>query len=66
VAVNVAVALARREHVSVFWMPIFTVLMFHDDGRRSSASTNKEKLAPGEAYGVKMMSIGFLVKPDQP
>jgi len=24
------------------------------------------KLIPAEAYGVKMMSIGFLVKPDQP
>jgi ATP-binding protein involved in chromosome partitioning len=24
------------------------------------------KLVPAEAYGVKMMSIGFLVKPDQP
>jgi len=26
----------------------------------------KEKLIPAEAYGVKIMSIGFLVKPDQP
>jgi len=25
-----------------------------------------EKLEPAEAYGVKLMSIGFLVKPDQP
>ena len=24
------------------------------------------KLVPAEAYGVKLMSIGFLVKPDQP
>jgi ATP-binding protein involved in chromosome partitioning len=26
----------------------------------------ENKLIPAEAYGVKMMSIGFLVKPDQP
>jgi ATP-binding protein involved in chromosome partitioning len=25
-----------------------------------------EKITPAEAYGVKIMSIGFLVKPDQP
>jgi len=25
-----------------------------------------DKLVPAEAYGVKLMSIGFLVKPDQP
>ena len=25
-----------------------------------------DKLIPAEAYGVKLMSIGFLVKPDQP
>ena len=28
--------------------------------------TDGEKLVPAEAYGVKMMSIGFLVKPNQP
>ena len=39
----------------------------HHDGRKTLPPQNKSgKLVPAEAYGVELMSIGFLVKPGQP
>jgi ATP-binding protein involved in chromosome partitioning len=67
VAVNVAVALAQAGacvgllDADIYGPNIPTMM-----GVETLPSPTKEKLIPAEAYGVKMMSIGFLVKPDQP
>jgi ATP-binding protein involved in chromosome partitioning len=67
VAVNVAVALAQAGACvglldADIYGPNIPTMMGVD---RLPAPT-KDKLVPAEAYGVKMMSIGFLVKSDQP
>jgi ATP-binding protein involved in chromosome partitioning len=67
VAVNVAVALAQAGacvgllDADIYGPNIPTMM-----GVEKLPPPTKEKLVPAEAYGVKMMSIGFLVKPDQP
>ncbi len=67
VAVNVAVALAQSGacvgllDADIYGPNIPTMM-----GVSKLPPPSKEKLVPAEAYGVKMMSIGFLVKPDQP
>jgi ATP-binding protein involved in chromosome partitioning len=67
VAVNVAVALAQAGacvgllDADIYGPNIPTMM-----GVGHLPPPTKEKLVPAEAYGVKMMSIGFLVKPDQP
>jgi ATP-binding protein involved in chromosome partitioning len=67
VAVNVAVALAQAGacvgllDADIYGPNIPTMM-----GVEKLPPSTKEKLVPAEAYGVKMMSIGFLVKPDQP
>jgi len=67
VAVNVAVALAQAGacvgllDADIYGPNIPTMM-----GVETLPPPTKEKLMPAEAYGVKMMSIGFLVKPDQP
>jgi ATP-binding protein involved in chromosome partitioning len=67
VAVNVAVALAQAGacvgllDADIYGPNIPTMM-----GVETLPPPTKEKLIPAEAYGVKMMSIGFLVKPDQP
>jgi ATP-binding protein involved in chromosome partitioning len=67
VAVNVAVALAQAGacvgllDADIYGPNIPTMM-----GVGKLPPPTKEKLVPAEAYGVKMMSIGFLVKPDQP
>ena len=67
VAVNVAVALAQSGacvgllDADIYGPNIPTMM-----GVGKLPPPTKEKLVPAEAYGVKMMSIGFLVKPDQP
>ncbi len=67
VAVNVAVALAKAGacvgllDADIYGPNIPTMM-----GVDQLPPATKDKLVPAEAYGVKMMSIGFLVKPDQP
>ncbi|NJD59259.1 MAG: chromosome partitioning protein [Anaerolineales bacterium] len=67
VSVNVAVALAQAGacvgllDADIYGPNIPTMM-----GVARLPPPGKEKLVPAEAYGVKMMSIGFLVKPDQP
>jgi ATP-binding protein involved in chromosome partitioning len=67
VAVNVAVALAQTGacvgllDADIYGPNIPTMM-----GVEKLPPPMKEKLVPAEAYGVKIMSIGFLVKPDQP
>lgn len=67
VAVNVAVALAQAGacvgllDADIYGPNIPTMM-----GVDKLPPPTAEKLIPAEAYGVKIMSIGFLVKPDQP
>jgi ATP-binding protein involved in chromosome partitioning len=67
VAVNVAVALAQAGacvgllDADIYGPNIPTMM-----GVEKLPAPTQEKLIPAEAYGVKMMSIGFLVKSDQP
>jgi ATP-binding protein involved in chromosome partitioning len=67
VAVNVAVALAQvGACVGLLDADIYGPNIPTMMGVTELPPPGKEKLVPAEAYGVKMMSIGFLVKPDQP
>ena len=68
VAVNLAVALADAGarvgllDADIYGPNIPRMMGVH----RLPPMTEDGKLRPAEAYGVKMMSIGFLVPPDQP
>jgi ATP-binding protein involved in chromosome partitioning len=67
VAVNVAVALAQAgARVGLLDADIYGPNIPTMMGVDRLPLPTKEKLIPAVAYGVKMMSIGFLVKPDQP
>lgn len=67
VAVNVAVALARAgARVGLLDADIYGPNIPTMMGIGRLPPPTKEKLIPAEAYGVKLMSIGFLVRPDQP
>jgi ATP-binding protein involved in chromosome partitioning len=67
VAVNVAVALAQAgARVGLLDADIYGPNVPTMMGVDRLPPPTKEKLVPAVAYGVKMMSIGFLVKPDQP
>ena len=67
VAVNVAVALAQAgARVGLLDADIYGPNIPTMMGVDRLPPPTKEKLIPAEAYGVKIMSIGFLVKPDQP
>lgn len=67
VAVNVAVALAQTgARVGLLDADIYGPNIPTMMGVGTLPPPTKEKLIPAEAYCVKMMSIGFLVKPDQP
>jgi ATP-binding protein involved in chromosome partitioning len=67
VAVNLAVALAQKGacvglmDADIYGPNIPTMMGVHD-----IPGTQGNKLIPAEAYGVKLMSMGFLVKPGQP
>lgn len=72
VAVNLAVALALEgSKVGLIDADIYgpsAPLMFGLEGRRPMMFENEKgdrRLVPLEAFGVKVMSIGFLVDPDQ-
>ena len=73
VAVNLAVALAQAgSKVGLIDADIYgpsAPLMFGLSGERPRLYTNEageRKFVPLEAHGVRVMSIGFLVDPDQP
>ncbi len=67
VAVNVAVALAQAgARVGLLDADIYGPNIPTMMGVDRLPPPTKEKLIPAVAYGVRMMSIGFLVRPDQP
>jgi len=67
VAVNVAVALARSgARVGLLDADIYGPNIPTMMGLIKLPPPRDNKLVPGEAYGVQVMSIGFLVKPGQP
>jgi ATP-binding protein involved in chromosome partitioning len=67
VAVNLAVALARSgARVGLLDADIYGPNIPTMMGVEKLPPATPEKLTPAESYGVQMMSIGFLVKPDQP
>ena len=67
VSANLAVALAQTGacvgllDADIYGPNIPTMMGVHD-----IPGTHDNKLVPAEAYGVKLMSMGFLVKPGQP
>jgi ATP-binding protein involved in chromosome partitioning len=67
VAVNTAVVLAQSgARVGLLDADIYGPNIPTMMGIDRPLSQKGEKLLPAEAYGVKVMSIGFLVKPNQP
>jgi ATP-binding protein involved in chromosome partitioning len=67
VAVNIAVVLAQSgARVGLLDADIYGPNVPTMMGVDRLPSPEGEKLIPAESYGVKVMSIGFLVKPDQP
>jgi len=67
VAVNVAVALAQSgARVGLLDADIYGPNIPTMMGLEKLPPPREEKLVPGEAFGVQVMSIGFLVKPGQP
>ncbi len=67
IAVNLAVAMAQTGarvglmDADIYGPNIPTMMGVHD-----IPGLQDKKLVPAEAYGVKLMSMGFLVKPGQP
>ncbi len=67
VSANLAVALAQTGarvglmDADIYGPNIPTMMGIHD-----IPGTKNDRLIPAEAYGVKLMSMGFLVKPGQP
>ena len=67
VAVNVAVTLAEMgARVGLLDADIYGPNVPTMMGVQQLPPATKEKLTPAKAYGVSIMSIGFLVKPGQP
>lgn len=67
VAVNTAIVLAKSgARVGLLDADIYGPNVPTMMGVDRLPPVNNEKLVPAEAYDVKLMSIGFLVKPDQP
>jgi ATP-binding protein involved in chromosome partitioning len=67
VAVNVAVVLAQTgARVGLLDADIYGPNIPTMMGVDRLPTPENDKLIPAEAFGVKIMSIGFLVKPDQP
>jgi ATP-binding protein involved in chromosome partitioning len=67
IAVNLAVVLAQSgARVGLLDADIYGPNVPTMMGLKGIPNPKNEKLQPAEAYGVKVMSIGFLVKPDQP
>ncbi len=71
VAVNLAAALAQRGlTVGLLDADVYgpdIPLMFGETGRpRVTGEKGHEKIVPLERHGVKLMSLGFLLEPEQP
>jgi ATP-binding protein involved in chromosome partitioning len=67
VAVNIAVVLAQSgARVGLLDADIYGPDVPTMMGVTHLPQPKDQKIIPAEAYGVKLMSIGFLVKPDQP
>jgi ATP-binding protein involved in chromosome partitioning len=67
VAVNLAVSLAKSgARVGLLDADIYGPNIPTMMGVKSLPPAKENKLVPAEAYGVQIMSIGFLVKPGQP
>jgi ATP-binding protein involved in chromosome partitioning len=67
VSVNLAVALAQSgARVGLMDADIYGPNIPTMMGIRDIPGMQENKLLPAEAYGVKLMSMGFLVKPGQP
>lgn len=67
VAVNIAVILAKSgARVGLLDADIYGPNIPTMMGVSRLPPALENRLVPAEAYGVKLMSIGFLVKPDQP
>ncbi len=67
VAVNLAVALAQSgARVGLMDADIYGPNVPTMMGVANMPAPKGDKLTPAESYGVKMMSMGFLVKPGQP
>ncbi len=67
VAVNLAVSLAQSgARVGLLDADIYGPNIPTMMGVKKLPPATPEKLIPAEAYGVQVMSIGFLVKPNQP
>jgi ATP-binding protein involved in chromosome partitioning len=67
VAVNCAVVLAQSgARVGLLDADIYGPNVPTMMGVKKLPPPQEKKLEPAEAYGVKVMSIGFLVKPEQP
>lgn len=67
IAVNLAVVLAQSgARVGLLDADIYGPNIPTMMGVKRLPEQNGEKITPAMAYGVKMMSIGFLVKADQP
>lgn len=67
VAVNVAVVLAKSgARVGLMDADIYGPNVPTMMGVESMPAPKGDKLVPAEAYGVRIMSIGFLVQPGQP
>jgi ATP-binding protein involved in chromosome partitioning len=67
VAVNVAIVLAQSgARVGLLDADIYGPNVPIMMGLNHIPPIRNQKMVPAEAYGVKVMSIGFLVKPDQP
>ena len=66
-AVNIAVGLAKRDfRVGLLDADIYGPNIPTMMGIEGMPPQDGDKLRPAEAYGVKVMSIGFLVPPEQP
>ena len=71
VAVNLAAALAQKGlRVGLLDADVYgpdIPLMFGEEGRpRVTGAKGEEKIVPLERHGVKLMSLGFLLEPEQP
>jgi ATP-binding protein involved in chromosome partitioning len=67
VATNLAVALARRgARVGLMDADVYGPNVPRMMGLSGPPSVVREKIIPHEAYGVKVISLGFLIERDQP
>jgi ATP-binding protein involved in chromosome partitioning len=69
VSVNIAVSMAKNgANVGLLDADVYgpNIPMMMGVEQLPAQDTSKGKITPAEAHGVKMVSIGFMVKPEQP